>query len=66
MVSHKNYNLGANEGFVMFLTPKLITWFVGGFTLKMISHSIAYLLDESEHISWIWDLEGEVHSAWDL
>ena len=34
MVSHKNYNLNANEGFVMFLTSKLITCFIDSFTLK--------------------------------
>ena len=66
MVSHKNYNLSANEGFVIFLTSKLITCFIDGFTLKMKSQSIAYLLNGSEHIYWILDLEGEVHSIWDL
>ena len=35
MVGRKNYNLNANEGFVMFLTSKLITCFIGGFTLTM-------------------------------
>jgi hypothetical protein len=57
MVSHENFNLSANEGFVIFLISKLITWFIGGFT---------YLLNESEHKHWIWDLKGEVHSIWDL
>ena len=28
--------------------------------------SIAYLLNESEHIYWVLDLEGEVHSICDL
>ena len=28
--------------------------------------AIAYLLNGSEHIYWIWDLENEVHSIWDL
>ena len=32
----------------------------------MKSQSIACLLHGSEHIYWIWDLEGEVHSIWDL
>ena len=27
MGSHKHYNLGANDGFVMFLTSKVITCF---------------------------------------
>ena len=65
MVSHKKYNLSANEGCVIFLTFKLITCYIGGFTLKMKSQSIAYLLNESEHIYWTLDLEGEVHSIWD-
>ena len=30
----------------------------------MKCQSIAYLLNESEHIYWILDLEGEVHSIW--
>ena len=32
----------------------------------MKSQSTAYLLNESEHIYWILDLEDEVHSIWDL
>ena len=64
MVSHKNYNLCANEDFVIFLTSKLITCFIDGLTLKMKSKSIALSLNGSEDIYWI--LEGEVHSIWDL
>ena len=64
MISHKNYNLNANEGFVMFLTSRLITCFIDGFTSQMKSQSIAYLLNGSEHIYWILDLEDEVHSIW--
>ena len=45
MISHKNYNLSANEDFVIYLTSKLITCFIGGFTLKMKCQSIAYLLN---------------------
>ena len=41
MVSCKNYNLNTNEGFVIFLTSKLITCFIGGFTLIMKPQSIA-------------------------
>ena len=37
IVSHKNYNLGASEDFVIFLTSKLITCFIDGFTSKMKS-----------------------------
>ena len=66
MVSRKDYNLNTNEGFVIFLTSKLITCFIGGFTLIMKPQSIAYLLNGSEHIYQILDLEGEVYSIWDL
>ena len=55
MVSHINY--GVNEGFVIFRTSKLITCFIGGFTLKMKSKSIVYLLSGNELIYWILDLE---------
>ena len=64
MVSHNNYNLSGNEAFVMFMTSKLITCFIDGFTSERKSKSIAYLLNESEHIYWILDLEDEVHSIW--
>ena len=43
MVSHKNYNLSANEGFVITFISKLITCFIDGFTSKMKSQSIAYV-----------------------
>ena len=49
LVSHKNYNFGANEGFVMFLTSKLFTCFIDSFTSKRKSQSIAYLLIGSEY-----------------
>ena len=41
----------------MFLTFKLITCFIDGFTCGMKSQSIAYLLIGSAHIYWILDLE---------
>jgi hypothetical protein len=66
MVSHKNYNLNVTKDFVMFLTSKLIKCFIDGFTSGMKSQSIAYLLVGSAHIYWDLDLEGEVHSIWDL
>ena len=50
----------------MFLTFELSTCFIGGFTSIMESQSIAYLVIGSAHINWILDLEGEVHSIWDL
>jgi hypothetical protein len=46
------------------LTSKLITCFIDGFTSKMKSQSIAYLLNESEQLYWILDLEDEVHSIY--
>jgi hypothetical protein len=64
MVSHKNYNLDAKWGICHFLTSKLIACFIDGFTSKKKSQSIAQLLDGSEHIYWILDLENEVHSIW--
>ena len=71
MISHKNYTLSANEGFVSFWTSKLTSCFIDYFTLNMKSQPnsmlhVAYLLNGSEDIYWISDLEGEVHSIWDL
>jgi hypothetical protein len=34
MVSHKYYNLNANEGFVIFFTYNLMTCFIDNFTSK--------------------------------
>ena len=51
----------------MFLTSKLIEGIViDGFTFKMKSQSIVYLLNGSDCIYWILDLESEVHSIWVL
>ena len=58
MVSRKNYNLNTNEGFEILLTSKLTTCFIGSFTLTMKPQLIAQLLNGSEHIYWILDLEG--------
>ena len=66
IVSHKNYNPNVDEDFVMFLTSKLTTYFIDGFTSGMKPRSIAYLLIESAHTYWTLNLEGEVHSIWDL
>ena len=66
MISHKNYNLNVNEGFVIFLTSKLIMYFIDGFTSGMKSQSIVYLLIGSAHTYWILDLRDEVQSIWDL
>ena len=62
VVSHKNYNLSANKGFVLFLTFKLITCFINNFTSKMKYQSTVYLLNESEHMYRILNIENEVHS----
>ena len=56
-MSQKNYNLSANEGFVIILTSKLITCFIDSFTSKTKCQSIAYLLNENEHIYWISDTQ---------
>ena len=47
-------------------TSMRATRLLDGFTCGMKSQSIAYLLIGSAHIYWILDLEGEVHSIWDL
>jgi hypothetical protein len=61
--SHENYKVFiANEDLVIFLTSKLITCFIDGFTSDLISQSIVYLLGGREHTYWILGLEGEVHS----
>ena len=64
MVSHNNYNLSVAEAFAMFLTSKLFAYFIDSFTLKRESQLVAHLLNGSEHINWILDLEDEVHSIW--
>ena len=48
----------------MLLTSKLITCYIDGFTWNRKSQSITSLLNESEHVYWILDLENEVHSIW--
>ena len=57
MVSHKNCNLIASEGFVTFLTSKLITCFIDGFTLIMKSQSIAYYSMEVNIYIGLWTLK---------
>ena len=56
MVNRQKYNLNTNEGFVNFLTSKLITCFICSFTFIMKPQSFAHLLNGSEHIYWILDL----------
>ena len=48
------------------MTSKFITSSFDAFTSKMTSRSITYLFKGSECIYYILDLEGEVHSIWDL
>jgi hypothetical protein len=59
MVTHKNYKLSANEGFVIFYISKLIISYIDGVTSKTKSQSITYLLVNTY---MIWDLDDEVHS----
>ena len=55
-MSHKNYSLNFNEGFV---TSKLITCFIDDFTFETKLWSVAHLLNGSDHMYWILDLEGD-------
>ena len=50
----------------MYLTSKLFTCFTDGFTSEEKSQLIDYLLIGRAHIYIILDLEGDVHSIWDL
>jgi hypothetical protein len=60
MINHKIYHLNVDEEFLISLPSKLITYFIDGFTLGMISQSIAYLPIGSEYIyildfgPWSW------------
>ena len=58
MANYKNHKLNVDGGFVIILTWR--------FHSEIEFQSIAYLLNGSEHICWILDLEDEVHSIWDL
>jgi hypothetical protein len=58
--------VNANEGFVIFLTCQLHIWFIGGFTSKMKAQLIGYLLNGREHIYWLLDLDGEMHTQYEL
>ena len=63
IVSHKNYNLYANRGLwnvFDFQVNYMLYWQLH--SEKRKSQSIAYLLNGSEHIYWILDLDNEVHS----
>ena len=66
MASHKNYNLNVDEDFVNFLTSMLIICFIDGFIAGMKSQSIPYLLIGSAYMYRILNLEGAMHSIWDL
>jgi hypothetical protein len=66
MIRYKNYNFNVNEDFVMFLISKLKLCFIYGSTSGMKSQSIANLPIGSACIYWILNLEGDVHSIWDL
>ena len=62
MVSHKNYDLGANEGFD-FQINYMVYW---QFDFENEIPTNCLLLNGCEHKYWIWDLEGAVHSIWAL
>ena len=66
IVSYKNYNLSANEDFVTFFNFQVNYVLYWRFHFQNEIQSIVYLLNGSEHIYRIWDLENEVHSIWDL
>jgi hypothetical protein len=66
IISHKNYNLNFNDGFVIFFTSKFTTCSMDNFTFEMKPHLIFYLLNENDYIHWISDFENEVHPIWDL
>ena len=57
MIRHKNYNLNVNEGFVMFLTSKLIKCFIDSFTSKRKSQLIAYYSMEVNIYIGFWTLK---------
>jgi hypothetical protein len=50
----------------VFLTSKLITCFIDGFTLKRELQSIVHLLTMNWDIYILDFLEDEVHSIWDI
>jgi hypothetical protein len=66
MISYKISNFNVNEDFVIFLISKLITCFINSLTSEMKSQLIAYLPIKKAYTYWILDLEGKVHSIWDL
>jgi hypothetical protein len=55
MVIHKNYNLLSTEGFVMFLTSKLITCFTNCFILIMPNKLLIYSMKVNIYIG-LWTL----------
>ena len=64
-INSQKYNLIVDEDFVIVLTSKLITCFVDDFNSELNSTQLLmYWLEV--HIYWVLDLEGEVHSIWDL
>ena len=57
MVSHKSYNLNANEGLVMFLASKLMTCFIDGCISKIKSgESFIYSMEVNIYIGF-WTLK---------
>ena len=57
MVSRKSYNFSANAGFVIILTSKLVTCFIGGFTWKWNpSQLFIYSMEVNMYIGF-WTLK---------
>jgi hypothetical protein len=57
MVSHKIYNLNANEGYVIFLTSKLITCLmIDGCTLDYPGELLIYSVEVNIYIGF-WTLK---------
>ena len=57
MLSHNVFSLCVNEGFVTFFTSNIFTCFIDGFTSKMKSQSMAYLLSGTDIYIEFWTLK---------
>ena len=57
MVSHKTYNLIANEGFVIFMTSKLIACFIDGSLWKWNPYKLLIYSMEVKIYIGFWTLK---------
>jgi hypothetical protein len=57
---------GRNRGFWSFLQFVFIDSLLVRHVVKFILRVLIYLGEVHIYIYWIWDLEGEVNSIWDL